>query len=59
MPTLIIAGMLDVAAIVNHAKMLAQTISGAQLELVSEAAHLPNMERPAFFNERVRQFIVQ
>jgi pimeloyl-ACP methyl ester carboxylesterase len=57
-PTLIVAGKLDVPAIVAHAKMLAQQISGAQLELVSEAAHLPNMERPALFNERVQEFIV-
>ena len=58
-PTLIIAGSLDVAAIVSHAKMLVHEIPGAQLELVSEAAHLPNMERPALFNERVRRFIVR
>lgn len=58
-PTLIIAGTLDVAAIVDHAKMLAQSIHGAQLELVSEAAHLPNMEQPALFNQKVQQFLAQ
>jgi 3-oxoadipate enol-lactonase len=58
-PTLIIAGLLDVAAIVSHAKMLAQAITGAQLELVSEAAHLPNMERPILFNAQVQQFIAR
>ena len=35
-------GTLDVSAILAHAQMLAQAISGAQLEFMSEAAHLPN-----------------
>jgi pimeloyl-ACP methyl ester carboxylesterase len=56
-PSLIIAGTLDVPAIVSHAQSLAQAISGSQLELIDEAAHLPSMEQPALFNEKVQQFM--
>lgn len=56
-PTLIIVGMLDVAAVIRHARMLAEQISRAQLELMAKAAHLPSMEQPALFNEKVQQFM--
>jgi pimeloyl-ACP methyl ester carboxylesterase len=58
-PTLIIVGMLDVAAVIRHARMLAEQISRAQLELMAKAAHLPNMERPLLFNETAQHFIAR
>jgi 3-oxoadipate enol-lactonase len=58
-PALIIAGKLDVPVIVAHAQKLAQAIDGAQLQLMSDAAHLPNMERPALFNAWIQEFIAR
>ena len=58
-PGLIIAGALDIPAIVSHAQMLAEQVSGAQLKLISEAAHLPNMEQPLLFNDTVQHFIAR
>lgn len=44
--TLVIAGADDVATPLQHAEALAGGIRGAELVVVSEAAHLANLERP-------------
>ena len=49
-PTLIVAGELDVPAVVEQAKTLAGAIDGARLEIMSGTAHLPTMEAPESFN---------
>jgi 3-oxoadipate enol-lactonase len=44
--TLVIAGTADPATPPDHGRLIADTVSGARLELV-DAAHLANVERPA------------
>ncbi len=48
-PTLVIAGAQDQATPPAHARRIADAIPGARLEIVSDAAHLGNVERPAEF----------
>jgi 3-oxoadipate enol-lactonase len=45
-PTLVIAGAEDVATPLDHAELLARGIPGAELVVVTGAAHLANLERP-------------
>lgn len=56
-PTLVIAGALDVPAVLDHARSLAGTIPGASLEILEGAAHLPSMEKPAHFSALIHGFI--
>jgi pimeloyl-ACP methyl ester carboxylesterase len=56
-PTLVIVGDLDTPRTLAAAEFLAAGIRGAQLELVSGTAHLPNMEKPEEFNRRVLAFL--
>lgn len=48
-PTLVIHGELD-AALLAGSTWLARTIPGARLEVVPEAGHSPQLERPDLFN---------
>jgi 3-oxoadipate enol-lactonase len=45
-PTLVIAGAADPATPPEHARVIAAGIPGARLEIVPDAAHLANVERP-------------
>jgi pimeloyl-ACP methyl ester carboxylesterase len=56
-PTLIIAGELDDPEILRAAGVMADSIPGAQKVIIPACAHLPNMERPAEFNEIVEGFL--
>lgn len=56
-PTLIIAGELDDPEILRAAGVMADAIPGAQKVIIPGCAHLPNMERPAEFNEIVESFL--
>lgn len=56
-PTLIIAGELDDPEILRAAGVMADAIPGAQKVIISGCAHLPNMERPAEFDEIVEGFL--
>lgn len=56
-PTLIIAGALDVGAVLDHAQLLADAIAGASLEILEGTAHLPNLEKPAHFSALIDNFI--
>jgi pimeloyl-ACP methyl ester carboxylesterase len=56
-PTLVIAGDEDVATPVLEARFLAEHIRGAQLEVVSGAGHLSNLERPEAFTVALTRFL--
>src|SRR5919112_3701164 len=57
-PTLIVYGDKDVHDVRQAAGPLASTIPGAQLAVIPDAAHLPQMERPEIFNEIVLGFLL-
>lgn len=50
-PTLIVVGREDVFTPVADAEFLHRRIPGARLAVIEGAGHLPNLERPAVFNE--------
>lgn len=52
-PTLVIAGALDVPDFLTITDRLAAEITGAQKVVIAQAAHLPSMEQPAQFNQVV------
>jgi 3-oxoadipate enol-lactonase len=56
-PTLVLAGTEDVPDILVIARRLAEEIPNAELRLIDDAAHLPNMERPEEFDEIVLGFL--
>lgn len=49
-PTLIMVGADDEITPPGDARMMARGIRGARLEIIDDAAHLPNLEQPATFN---------
>ena len=57
-PTLIVYGDKDVMDVRQAAEPLAAAIPGAQLAVIPDAAHLPQMERPEVFNEIVLGFLL-
>ncbi len=56
-PTLIVIGDLDYPSMVRAAEQMATTIPGAQKVVMPGTAHLPNLEQPDRFNERVFKFL--
>ncbi len=56
-PTLIIAGALDNSEIVRAADVMQKAIPHAKKLIIKEAAHVPNMEKPAEFNKAVLDFL--
>ncbi|MCC6613219.1 MAG: alpha/beta fold hydrolase [Anaerolineae bacterium] len=56
-PTLVIYGDRDTSVIQAIGKTLAEGIPGARLHVMSNAAHLPNMEYPDAFNRLVLDFL--
>jgi pimeloyl-ACP methyl ester carboxylesterase len=58
-PTLVIVGEEDADDIHVMADRLAREIPGARLERIADAAHVPNLERPAQFNELVLGFLAE
>jgi pimeloyl-ACP methyl ester carboxylesterase len=56
-PTLIVAGGLDHPEILRAAGMMAAAIPGAKKVIIPECAHVPNMEKPAEFNQAVLEFL--
>ena len=57
MPTLVIAGALDDPEILRAADVMASEVKGAQKAIISDSAHLQNMENPQMFNEAVLRFL--
>jgi 3-oxoadipate enol-lactonase len=58
-PTLVLTGDEDVPDIHAIAEKLAGEIPGAERATISEAAHLPNLERPEEFDRIVLGFLRQ
>jgi len=58
-PTLIVYGDKDVMDVRQAAEPLVDTIPGARLAVIPDAAHLPQMERPEVFNEIVLRFLLE
>jgi 3-oxoadipate enol-lactonase len=56
-PTLVLVGDLDQPEILRVAEQLTGGVPEARKEVVSGAAHLPNLERPQEFNEVVLEFL--
>ena len=58
-PTLIIVGAVDHPEILRAANVMAKQIAGARQMTLSDAAHVPNMEKPAEFNAAVLRFLTE
>lgn len=56
-PTLVIVGEHDTAVTHDIADVLARTIPNAHQQVIAGAAHLPNIEQPAAFNQVVLEFL--
>jgi pimeloyl-ACP methyl ester carboxylesterase len=58
-PTLIVDGALDDPEILRAGELMHTQIPGAQKVILPESAHVPNMEKPAEFNQAVLRFLNQ
>jgi pimeloyl-ACP methyl ester carboxylesterase len=56
-PTLIVAGEEDVLTPPKEARAMHEAIRGSRLELIGEAGHLSNVERPTEFNAVLSEFL--
>jgi pimeloyl-ACP methyl ester carboxylesterase len=56
-PALVIHGADDPIVPLEEAQAMAAAIQGAQMEVIPEAGHLPNLENPQAFNHAVREFV--
>lgn len=57
MPALVVIGDKDLPYLHQAADFMAQQLPQACKFIVPDAAHLPNMERPALFEARLREFL--
>jgi 3-oxoadipate enol-lactonase len=58
-PTLVVVGEEDVSDFHHIAAQLTREIRGARHVVIPNTAHLPNLERPAAFNELVLRFLAR
>jgi len=56
-PTLVVVGDEDVLTPVSEAELLHRSIRGSRLEVIANAGHVSNMERPAAFNHVLTEFL--
>lgn len=56
-PTLVVYGDLDAPALVEASRRLAELIPNASLEVIPEASHSPQWERPELFNRALRRHL--
>jgi len=56
-PTLVVVGDEDVVTPPKEARAMAARIPGSRLEVIAQAGHLSNMERPAAFNHVLTEFL--
>lgn len=57
MPALIIVGALDHPELLRAADIMAARIKGAKKVTIPDAGHMPNMDKPAEFNQAVLSFL--
>jgi len=55
-PTLVLVGERD-AQFVGGSRYMAERIPGAELQVIADAGHAPNLSQPAVFNATVRAFL--
>ena len=56
-PALVVVGEHDALTPVDKARQMVDLVSGAQLEVIPGAAHLPNLEQPEAFNAVLGRFL--
>lgn len=56
-PTLIVVGADDTVTPVDDSQAMTDGIPGAELAVLPDAGHLPNLEQPEVFNQLLREFI--
>ena len=56
-PTLVVVGEEDAITPVKEARVMHEAIPGSRLEIIPEAGHLSNLERPAAFNAALSDFV--
>jgi pimeloyl-ACP methyl ester carboxylesterase len=56
-PALVVVGEKDAVTPLEKAKQMADLITGARLEVIADAAHLPNQEQPEKFNAVLDSFL--
>ena len=56
-PTMVIAGALDQSTPPDRMQLYQERISGAQMAIVPDAGHLPNVENPEGFNRALAGFL--
>ncbi|NJD58272.1 MAG: alpha/beta hydrolase [Anaerolineae bacterium] len=56
-PVLIVHGADDQLIPVAEAELMSRLIPYAQLVVIPDSGHLPNMEQPQFFNQAVRDYL--
>ena len=57
LPTLVIAGQLDIPTPPSRMEIYREKIRGAKWGVISGAAHLPNFEKPKEFNTLLKEFL--
>jgi len=57
LPTLVLVGAADPACTVSAAEQLHQGITGSELVVIANSAHLPNIEQRSAFNETLMGFL--
>jgi 3-oxoadipate enol-lactonase len=56
-PTLILVGELDIITPPSATEAMHRRIAGSEMHIVPLAAHMSNLENPAFFNEKLLSFL--
>ena len=56
-PTMVIAGALDQSTPPDRMQLYQERIAGAQMAVVPDAGHLPNVENPKDFNRALAGFL--
>ena len=56
-PTLVVVGAEDVLTPVSESEILHDAIRGSRLEVIEQAGHVSNLERPAAFNHVLSEFL--
>jgi pimeloyl-ACP methyl ester carboxylesterase len=56
-PALIVVGSEDEYTPVAHARLMHELVPGSTLAVVDGAGHLPNLERPAAFDQALLAFL--
>jgi len=56
-PTLVIVGEQDIGTPPSDARLMADNIPGARLEIIPGAGHMSNLEQPDAFNRAIRSFL--